>query len=438
MTELRARLGNPLDWSAKRRCLVVSMIVLPFAVWGVFVERYLLPAVSFVNPHVLAAALNIQIGLAVAWALMLVAAVALPSGARAERTLMHATALLFFITVAQGSYLTGFFTSLFSGVTFIGGVAVGLVVFGRAVALPSVILFVVFPVVTTIAESVGLIPYAPLMVSAPYVDGSLSGRWLLAYGSTTFATFVGVVVVVYLIIESWRDREEQLARANEFISRYVAAQVAEQVRFGNYKLIDRRERRRLTLFFSDIKGFSDAADRMEPEDLSRVLYEYLDEMTAIAERHGGTVDKFMGDGIVIFFGAPAMMNDDHQALQAVAMAVAMQARMAELREKWLREGVEEPFEIRIGINTGVASVGSFGARGRMDYTAIGRQVNLAARLEASCVPGRILISHSTWALVQDQVACRPRGEVQLKGFHHPVKVYEVASPARDTPGAINH
>jgi class 3 adenylate cyclase len=177
---------------------------------------------------------------------------------------------------------------------------------------------------------------------------------------------------------------------------------------------------------------------MEPEDLSRVLYEYLDEMTAIAERHGGTVDKFMGDGIVIFFGAPAMMNDANQALQAVAMAVAMQARMAELREKWLREGVEEPFEIRIGINTGVASVGSFGARGRMDYTAIGRQVNLAARLEASCVPGRILISHSTWALVQDQVACLPRGEVQLKGFHHPVKVYEVASPARATPGAINH
>jgi adenylate cyclase len=101
-------------------------------------------------------------------------------------------------------------------------------------------------------------------------------------------------------------------------------------------------------------------------------------------------------------------------------------RLAELRTKWVHEGIEEPFEVRIGINTGVASVGNFGSKGRVDYTAIGRQVNLAARLQVSCDPGKILLSHSTWSLVQDDIPCIAKGEIQMKGFHQPVKAYEVA------------
>ena len=133
----------------------------------------------------------------------------------------------------------------------------------------------------------------------------------------------------------------------------------------------------------------------------------------------------MGDGIMIFFGAPEATGDREQALRAVRMGLEMQARMGALCEKWTRVGVEEPFTIRIGINTGVASVGSFGAQGRMDYTAIGRQVNLAARLQASCDPGSILISHATWVLVRDDIPCAPKGELHLKGFIRPVNVYEV-------------
>jgi len=295
--------------------------------------------------------------------------------------------------------------------------------------MPTIALFVLFPLATTIAEWADLIPYAPLFNRAPFADGVLSKWWLLSYGVTTFAVFLVVIGLIYFVVERLHNREDQLARANELVSRYVAAQVAEEIRAGNYGVIDRHDRRRLTMFFSDIRGFSEAADRMEPEDLSTVLQEYLGEMTAIAERHGGTVDKFMGDAIMIFFGAPAATDDHDQALRAVSMALEMQARMVELRTKWLGEGVEEPFEIRIGINTGVASVGSFGARGRMDYTAIGRQVNLAARLQTSCEPGKVLVSHSTWALVHDRFSCAPKGEIQVKGFHHPVRVYELASAA---------
>src|SRR5439155_17171780 len=126
-------------------------------------------------------------------------------------------------------------------------------------------------------------------------------------------------------------------------------------------------------------------------------------MVLIAEQYGATVDKFIGDGLMIFFGAPLDPHEPNHAVRAVRMAMAMQHRIPALRERWRRRGFEEPLEIRIGINTGIASVGAFGARGRMDYTAIGRQVNLAARLQVACDPERILISHSTWVLVKDEI-----------------------------------
>jgi class 3 adenylate cyclase len=224
-----------------------------------------------------------------------------------------------------------------------------------------------------------------------------------------------------------REQADVLDRANRLISRYVPAQVASRILAGD-DTVERLDRRKITVFFSDVVGFSDLADRIEAEDFARVLNEYLGEMTAIADAHGGTVDKFMGDAIVVLFGAPVRGGEREHALAAVRMALAMQARMAVLRERWLREGIEEPFQIRIGVNTGVASVGNFGSRGRMDYTAIGRQVNLAARLQTACEPGRVLVSHATWALVEAEIPCEARGSIQVKGVHHPVRVYEARSP----------
>jgi class 3 adenylate cyclase len=125
-------------------------------------------------------------------------------------------------------------------------------------------------------------------------------------------------------------------------------------------------------------------------------------------------------------------NDRDHALRAVRMAMAMQARMVTLCTRWLAEGFEHPFHIRIGINTGQASIGNFGYQERMDYTAIGRQVNLAARLQTHCEPDRIPLSHSTWVLVKDAIACVPRGEIEVGGFQRPVLVYEVSEPTAKT------
>jgi class 3 adenylate cyclase len=145
----------------------------------------------------------------------------------------------------------------------------------------------------------------------------------------------------------------------------------------------------------------------------------------VAEGFGATINQFVGDGIMIFFGAPEATNDRDHALRAVRMAMAMQRRMSTLGEKWFAAGIQTPFRIRIGINTGTASVGDFGSTGRITYSAIGNQTNLAARLQTACEPGRILISHTSWALVKDDVPCQERGEIRVEGLHYPVRVYEV-------------
>lgn len=295
--------------------------------------------------------------------------------------------------------------------------------------------FLVIVLITTVAEQLGIIPYAPLLTTLPMQARHLSAAWFGTLGLLAMTAALLGVGLTALIVDRWRMREaqlaetsDQLARANELISRYIAQQVAQQIRLGNYDAIDRQLRRRLTLFFSDIKGFTGLADRVEPEELSELLNEYFLEMTGIAERFGGTIDKFMGDAIMIFFGAPTATHDRDHALRAVRMALAMQGRMDELRRRWEDRGVLDPFQIRAGINTGVASVGTFGAPGRMDYTAIGRQVNLAARLQVNCEPGKILLSHSTWVLVRDEIVCVPKGEIHVKGIRDPVLVYEVAAP----------
>jgi adenylate cyclase len=212
----------------------------------------------------------------------------------------------------------------------------------------------------------------------------------------------------------------------------VPAQLAERILRGDYRQHSRPERRRVTLFFSDVEGFTAASDQLEPEDLAALLNEYLSEMVAIADTFGATVDQFVGDGIMIFFGAPEATDDRDHALRAVRMALAMQRRMSELRDRWFQQGIEKPFRIRVGIHTGMASVGDFGSAGRMTYSAIGKETNLTARIQDHCEPGKVLISHTTWALVRNEISCTEGGEIELKGIHYPVRVYEVTgeSPER--------
>src|SRR6202044_2134218 len=140
----------------------------------------------------------------------------------------------------------------------------------------------------------------------------------------------------------------------------------------------------------------------------------------IALSHGGTIDKFVGDAMLIFFGDPETKGDAEDAKACLRMAVEMQQRIADLNAKWRNAGIEYPFRVRMGINTGYCNVGNFGSDDRMDYTIIGAEANLAARLQTVAQPGHIVVSYETYALVRDAVVAQALPPITMKGISREV------------------
>ncbi len=230
---------------------------------------------------------------------------------------------------------------------------------------------------------------------------------------------------------------KRLKSLSEQLSRYLAPQVYQSLFDGSRRAEIQTQRKRLTVFFSDIKNFTMSTAQWQPDEVTFLLNSYFEEMSQIAAEYGATLDKFIGDAIVIFFGDPHTLGPRQDALQCVKMAVAMQKRMGELRQRWKDMGIPRAFEIRIGINSGLCDVGNFGSNLRMDYTIIGREVNLAARLEQAADPGGILVSRETYELVKDDIRLEPRNPVDAKGFAEPITVFAVHATggAAAAPGA---
>jgi len=265
--------------------------------------------------------------------------------------------------------------------------------------------------------------------SGPHVQQRGDGRWILV---SERKTDEGSTVAVYSDVTELKQRENQLvdkSRALEQLSnqlaKYLSPQVYESIFTGKQEVKIASRRKELTVFFADIAGFTETADRLESEDLTRLLNHYLTEMSQIALSYGATIDKYVGDAIVIFFGDPETRGVKEDALACVEMAIAMRKRMLELQDVWRASGIEKPLQGRIGINTGYCTVGNFGSEDRMDYTIIGGGVNLASRLEAAATPGEILISFETYAKVRDRIHCEERGHISVKGIAYPVATYQV-------------
>src|SRR5215831_19130857 len=190
------------------------------------------------------------------------------------------------------------------------------------------------------------------------------------------------------------EKNELLTDLSSKLAKFLPAQLYNSIFTGTQSVRVAAKRKKLTIFFSDIANFTETADSLESEELTNLLNQYLTEMSKIAVSHGATIDKYVGDAIMgWFFGDPASRGSKEDAIACVKMAIAMQRRMRELQLKWRDLGSEKPFQLRVGINTGFCTVGNFGSEDRMNYTIIGNEVNLAARLQSHAELGGILVAH---------------------------------------------
>jgi class 3 adenylate cyclase len=257
-------------------------------------------------------------------------------------------------------------------------------------------------------------------------------KYLLSYFA--LAAAVGIAFILFqrrqarLISGINRELEETndfLASISMKIAKYLSPQVYKGIFSGQKDVVIATERKKLTIFFSDIKDFTATTERLQPEEITSLLNEYLTEMAAIAHGHGGTLDKFIGDAILVFFGDPETKGVREDARACLRMALDMQRKLTELNAKWRQRGVEQPLAVRMGINTGFCNVGNFGSDDRMEYTIIGAEANLAARLQSIAEPGGLVMSYETYALVRDLVRARPLAPIAMKGISHEVVPYAV-------------
>ena len=219
------------------------------------------------------------------------------------------------------------------------------------------------------------------------------------------------------------EKSAQLENLATRLAKYLSPQIYKSIFEEKQEVKSIHSRKNLTIFFSDIIQFTDLTDTMEPEKLAKVINSYLSEMTTIAVKSGGTIDKFIGDAIMVFFGDPETEGEVQDALKCVEMAILMRQRVEELQKHWKKMGVTNGLGIRMGISTGFCTVGNFGSDLRLDYTVLGSPVNLAARLQSAAERNGILIDENTNNLINDVVQTEKNNTITPKGFVRPIDTF---------------
>ncbi|MDA8753784.1 adenylate/guanylate cyclase domain-containing protein [Candidatus Marinimicrobia bacterium] len=228
-------------------------------------------------------------------------------------------------------------------------------------------------------------------------------------------------------ITDTKDKERILNK----LSKYFSPQVYSSIFSGALDVTINTSRKNLTVFFSDIKGFTTITEKLEPEILTQLITSYLTKMTDIAIEYGGTVDKYIGDAIMIFFGDPESKGVKEDATSCVLMAMEMKKALVELRKNWELAGVSESLDVRMGVHSDMCTVGNFGSLDRLDYTVLGNGVNLASRLESLADSNQILISENTYNLIKKEINCNYFDSLTVKGKAHSIKTFQVIGTPSD-------
>jgi len=229
------------------------------------------------------------------------------------------------------------------------------------------------------------------------------------------------------VVNDVSQKQKQMESLSRQLSKYLPPQIHKSLMEGESDTEVKTRRKKMTICFCDIQDFTLTSEGLQPEDLTKYLNEYFSEMTTIATEFGATIDKYIGDAMMVFFGDTDSQGEKNDARSCVSMALAMQDRMRDLQAKWSGEGFSKPFRIRIGIHTGFCNVGNFGSDQRLTYTIIGGEVNVAQRLESSADADGILMSYETYAHARDIIEVEERDAITMKGINREIKVYSIIS-----------
>jgi adenylate cyclase len=277
--------------------------------------------------------------------------------------------------------------------------------------------------------SLWLQPYIYLLVAIVAIGGYIAGAWFsfIEFGRilpVAPVVIVGVLSSAGMVTYRYAAGEIEKRKTRAAFAPYFAPAVVDMLLSDSTDRLMGGQRKELTILFSDVADFTTICESNEPEMLQKVLQEYFNEMTRVGFGHQGTLDKFIGDGMLWFFGDP-LPQEDH-ALRAVHTALDMQAAMGPLREKWKQEGRPE-LSMRVGLNTGVVLVGNMGSYARMEYTVMGDAVNLASRVEGANKPfhTEVMMTERTYEMTKDAVEWRELDLLRVKGKKQGVRVYEV-------------
>jgi class 3 adenylate cyclase len=220
-----------------------------------------------------------------------------------------------------------------------------------------------------------------------------------------------------------QETNRQLEGLSTQLSKYLSPQLYQSIFTGNKAVARASSRKKLTIFFSDLCSFTNIVENLESEDVAEMLNLYLGTMTEIALKYGATVDKYIGDAVMLFFGDPESRGVKEDAVACLNMAMEMQTTLKGMSDNWHRYGLQEPLRMRIGIATGFCTVGNFGSDARLEYTCVGAGVNLASRLETAADPDDILMSFDTYSLVSDRIPCQELETINVKGIG-PVRTFK--------------
>ena len=226
-------------------------------------------------------------------------------------------------------------------------------------------------------------------------------------------------------LKSKKEQAKALAAASHKLVRYFPKKTVDKILSSDEPVALNSQRQQVTIFFTDLANFTDLTDKLEPERMTAMLNQYLGSMVRIINRYDGTLDKFIGDGIMALFGAPDEMDPEEQAQNAVNAGLMMHQRFDEMAEQWQEEGIDHNIKLRIGINQDFITLGNFGSNEHMSYTAIGNGVNLASRLERACPPGKIMVSNRIYSYTKDSFPYEEVKERPFKGFKRTQHICEL-------------